>query len=382
MELFNSCSQVELQRFIELNNKFDIPSGHITTIRTKSSGRINKTVMPVMNHEGAGFKKYVLQRINTHVFKEPNELMDNIVAVTNHLRDKGFVTLHPYVVKNPQKDVSPYLFYDEVLDEHWRLYDFIESDVKDSVETELDMYHLGEAMGQLSMALNDFDATRLVETIPGFHNTSRRYSRFVNTFTSSDKVARCKTCREEIDFIVERREKVGIIVNALRDGKIPCRVSHNDPKLNNVLFDKSTGKVLCLVDLDTVMPGTILYDFGDAARYGCNTASEEEVNLDMVCINFAYFRALTEGLLESMKEVITEEEVKLLVTSFWMMTHELAIRFLDDHIDGNHYFGVPYDGKNLERSKVQIKLEKEIEANWDYLQKIVDETCAKVGIKF
>ena len=390
MELFNSCSQRELEMYYELIDKFNVQPGNITNVRSNDSGRINKTIMLVMNHEGVGFRKYVLQKINVNVFKDPAALMNNINQVTDFLRDQGEITLHTYKVKKPV--VSDSVYYDEEQKEYWRLYDFIDADVKDAVETAHDMYVLGDAIGDFSRALANFDATKLVETIPDFHNTAKRYSKFISTISDSDNSRReagynekgdkldfaNPCCYKDIDFICERKDIVGEIVYALREGKIPVRVSHNDPKLNNVLFHKYTGKVLCFVDLDTVMPGSILYDFGDAVRFCCNTASEEETNIEMVHFNVPYFKEFTEGFLKSMKDVITEEEVKLLVDSALLMTLELAIRFLDDHVAGNKYFGVPYDGKNLERARVQIALVKAIEEKRAELEAIVSDLWNKL----
>ena len=390
MELFTACSQRELEKYYELIDKFAVNHGNITNVRSNDSGRINKTIMIVMNHEGVGFRKYVLQKINVNVFKDPAALMENINLVTDFLRSQDGITLHAYKVKNPV--VSDSVYYDEEQDEYWRLYDFIDADVKDAVETANDMYVLGDAIGDFSRALANFDATKLVETIPDFHNTAKRYSKFISTISDPHNSRRIAgydakgnkldfvnpCCYKDIDFICERKDIVGEIVYALRDGKIPVRVSHNDPKLNNVLFHKYTGKVLCFVDLDTVMPGTILYDFGDAVRFCCNTAAEEETNLEMVDFNVPYFKAFTEGFLQSMKYVITEEEVNLLVESCILMTLELAIRFLDDHVAGNQYFGVPYDGKNLERARVQIALVKAMEEKRTELDTIVLDVWNKV----
>ena len=364
---------IDLEKCRFFLNMFGI-KGTIVQYQCTKNGRINDTVVIVVKTDEGEYKKYTLQKINTNVFKNPVELMENVANVTNHISNKGKVALHVNRVKDPKK--SEYLYFDEATREYWRIYDFLEADVKNQVESWEDMYFLGEAIGDFSLALNDFDATKLSETIKDFHNTASRFTHFTETRVKdlvSGSEVRSKTCEEEINFIVKRGERAALIVDALKLGHIPYRVSHNDTKLNNVLFDKKTHEPMCLIDLDTVMPGTVLYDFGDAARYGCNTEDEEATSTENVRFNFKYFEALTTGFLRAMKGAITKEEVALLVDSVWMMTYELAIRFLDDHIDGNHYFGVPYDGKNLERARVQIALLIDIEENYEALKEIVKE---------
>lgn len=362
----------------DLLSKFEISIGNITGLEIISNGRINRSFSVTM-HDDNGFVSYILQRINTNVFKKPKELMNNISRVTEHITQKGKETIHFKKVKEKFRNVEygEYIYSDNGA--CWRLMDFIESDVKNQISSASDLTSLGEAIGDFAQALSDFDASCLVETIPNFHNTSARLGKMVNRITAicfgpdAFLQTRCRDCKEEIEFIIspKRTEKVGVITDAIRLGAIPVRVSHNDPKLNNVLFDKYTGKAKCMIDLDTVMPGTILYDFGDAVRYACNTESEESNNPQKVRINIEYFKAFCEGFISS--TILTEREANLLVDSVWLMTYELAIRFLDDHIDCNKYFGVDSDGDNLRRARVQIALLKDIEKNEREMRQIVSD---------
>ena len=385
-ELFTACSSAELERIHQIVHAFDIPDGHITNLKPMKSGRLNETLL-VCENTIDGFKKYVLQKVNNKVFTDPVRLMENIISVTRHILAKGGTTIHFHGVKDAK--VSPYLYYDEAEKAYYRLYDFIEADFKNKVTSANDMYTVGKAIGEFSKMLDDFDASQLVETIPNFHDTAKRFEHFQHVCLNdmfkgrSEELNgkdsyRIDTCREEIHFIEERAKHAGLIVEALKDDIIPMRVSHNDPKLNNVIIALYTGEALGFIDLDTVMPGTVLYDFGDAARFGCNTADEEETDFSKVHFNLEYFRALTKGLFESMKEVITIDEVNYLSDSVWMMTYELAIRFLDDHIDGNKYFGVEYDGKNLERARVQMQLLASIEDQWDEMGESIIETWCEI----
>ena len=382
IELFEGCSlcsQKELEELTRVKDEFNL-KGKIVSVIRKKEGRINGTLAITTSTETDGFERHIFQTINVDVFKHPVELMNNINLVTSHIRDKGMMTLYVHPVKTKTSE-SPFIYFDKETGKFWRVYNYIESTVKNSVESSSDMYILGKELGKFSSLLDDFDVSLLTEPIPGFHDTRKRYSAFVAIMTNDLSCfgrVRSLTCMKEIEFILQRSEKVSLIMDALKFKMIPFRVSHNDPKLNNVLFDPSTGEVICLVDLDTVGPGSVLYDFGDAARFACNTESEEAVSVENVSFDVERFTDLTRGLLESMKDTITDKEVELLVDSVWMMTFELVLRFLTDHIDGNHYFGVEYDGKNLERARVQLALLTDIEAKYDRLQKIVQEIWNEV----
>lgn len=381
---FGKLSKQLTDEIKNLLGKFEVSTGNITGLEIISNGRINRSFSITMNTDN-GFISYILQRINTNVFKTPKELMENIVKVTEHISKKQKETLHFKKVKEKYQsdEYGAYIYSDNGA--CWRLMDFIDSDVKNQITTVNDLASLGEAIGDFAYSLADFDAKELAETIKDFHNTSARLGKMINRITAiyfgSDSFmqTRCKDCKEEINFILKprRTEKVGIITDALRLEAIPVRVSHNDPKLNNVLFDKYTGKAKCMIDLDTVMPGTILYDFGDAVRYACNTESEESIHPERVKMNLEYFKALCEGFVASTN--LTEREAALLVDSVWLMTYELAIRFLDDHIDCNKYFGAESDGDNLRRARVQIALLENIEKNEKQMRQIASDIYFEKG---
>lgn len=381
---FGKLSQQLTQEIEDLISKFDAPIGHITNLEIISNGRINRSFRVTILNEG-GFHSYIIQCVNVNVFRSPKVLMENIAAVTDHIRANAKETLCFKEVKKQyaSEEYGGYIYCNN--GGCWRICDFIESDVKNQIETDDDVYALGEAIGNFAVELSGFDAKQLKETIEDFHNTPMRLSRMMNRITKiglGDDAflrLRAKECENSINFLLDsnRFTRVSTITDAIKLKAIPTRVSHNDPKLNNVLFDKMTGKVKCLIDLDTVMPGTILYDFGDAVRYACNTESEESKNPEKVRINLEYFKAFCEGFISTAD--ITENEANLLVDSAWMMTYELAIRFFDDHLDLNKYFKVVHDGENLERAKIQMALLKSIEDNYDEMKEIVSNIYFERG---
>ncbi len=382
MTEFGSLSQDLTFKIRDIISKFDIQMGNITNIEILNNGRINRSYKLTMQTIN-GFATYMLQEINTSVFKDPLALMTNVVSVANHIASKGKRTINMIRLKQNvlNAEYGWYVYYEDgnINETHcWRLYSFIEANVLNSVEIPKDMYSLGQAIGEFALSLDDFEAGNLQETIKGFHDTPMRLKTMISRIMSINfgenafLKDRCKECQEDIEFILSRADKASLIVDALKLGSIPVRVSHNDPKLNNVLFDKNTGEVLCLIDLDTVMSGTILYDFGDAARYGCNEETEEAVDTEKVYFNLERFTNLVQGLIKSMN-TLTTREVNLLYDAVWAMTFELAIRFLDDHINLNSYFKAEYDGKNLERARVQMALLKDIENKEKKMREIVTD---------
>lgn len=375
---FASLSKDIAERIRKIMEQFDIPEGELENIEIIGNGRINRTYNVTSEQHDGTKNKYILQQVNTNIFKDPLGLMKNVVQVTEHIAAKGEKTLHMHRLKENilHTDYGYYLYFEEgEEDACWRLSDYIESEVKNSVTCLEDMYSLGEAIGEFSLNVSDFDASILTETIKDFHNTPvrvERYLKLVNSaFKSYTTAIRCESCVAENDFIMSRVSKASKIVDGLEAGYIPMRVSHNDPKLNNVLFDKETKQVMCLIDLDTIMPGSLLYDFGDAARYSCNEQKEDTKRIDKVAFNLERFEKMTEGFLKTMKDTITEAEIKLLPYSAWLMTYELALRFLDDHIRENVYFGADEDGDNLNRARVQMALLKDIEAKEEQMNEII-----------
>ena len=316
---------------------------------------------------------YILQRINTNVFKNPKEVMENIVNVTEYLKKKIIQS-----GGNPKRETLSVIkttdgenFYKTKNGNYYRMYDFIENTVSyDNAENPNQLYEAARAFGKFQRMLADFDAEKLHETIPKFHDT---FSRFQNLRTAIEKdiKGRKNSVKEEIEFALKYEEDAKVILNALKDGSIPYRVTHNDTKLNNVMLDSETGEGVCVIDLDTVMPGSLLYDFGDALRFGASTAAEDETDLSKVHFDLEYFEAFTKGFLEEIGNTITQKEIELLPFSVKMLTYECGIRFLTDYLEGDTYFKIHRENHNLDRARTQFKLVKEIEEKTPMMQEIV-----------
>ena len=315
-------------------------------------------------------KRYILQKINNHVFKDVPALMENVQAVTEFLREKNddprsTLSLVPTV------DGKPYLFREED-HSYWRMYDFIEGSIcLQQAETPADFYESAVAFGNFQEQLTQFPAETLHETIPNFHNTKDRYRIFRETL-AKDPCGRAKEVQAEIDFALAREAEASTLIDLLTAGKLPLRVTHNDTKLNNVMLDAKTRKALCVIDLDTVMPGLSLYDFGDSIRFGAATAAEDEKDLSKVEMSLELFEMYTRGFLSACHG-LTELEKEMLPMGAKLMTLECGVRFLTDYIDGDHYFSVHYDGQNLDRCRTQFKLVADMEQKWDAMHNIVRE---------
>lgn len=354
----------------EIINKFDI-KGELISYEKYGQGHINDTYLLTYENEEK-VERYILQRINTNVFPNVEGLMNNVELVTSFLREKIILnsgdpkreTLN--LIKT--KDGKNYCQKD---DKYYRVYEFVENTVTlQIVENEKDFKESAVAFGKFQRLLKDFDASKLVEVIKNFHNTEVRFNHFVETL-KKDKLGRAKECEKEIEFILQRKEDCSRIVKLIKEGKIPLKVTHNDTKLNNVLLDKDTMKGICVIDLDTVMPGSSLYDFGDSIRFGCNTASEDEVDLDKVTFSLEYFEAYVEGFLSEVKDSLNEYEKEYLAYSAKLMTLECGIRFLDDYLDGDNYFKIHRERHNLDRCRTQLKLVFEMEKKLNIMNNIV-----------
>jgi len=235
-----------------------------------------------------------------------------------------------------------------------------------------EMRRSGEAFGSFVRCLDGFPAEVLHETIPHFHDTKDRYRLFKQAI-ANDKAGRAKDIKEEIDFYLAREDFAGLIVDKLADGSLPLRVTHNDTKLNNVMLDKNTRKALCVIDLDTVMPGSALYDFGDSIRFGASTAAEDEKDLGKVWMDIELFKMYTDGYLSACGDSLTKLEIEMLPVGAKMMTLECGMRFLTDYLDGDTYFKTTYPEQNLDRTRTHIKLVSDMEAKWDEMNRIVME---------
>ncbi len=333
------------------------------------SGNINHTYL-VAVQEANSQKEYVFQKINTFVFKKPEEVMDNILKVTEHIKKKLLAAHGSYNRRVLSflvgDDGKPY-YYTASNKHFWRVYEYINHAVAydQVIKPEL-FYEAGRSFGEFQDWLSDFPAQSLSEIIPNFHNTPVRFETFRQS-VEKDIAARRAEVEDEIRFLLDREAECSMLVEKLASGEIPYRVTHNDTKINNILFDNQTDKAICVIDLDTVMPGSALYDFGDAVRYGASTALEDERDLSKVSLDLALYEQFTKGFLESMGNSMAAAEIALLPHSVKIMTLELATRFLADYLDGDIYFKTRSDDHNLVRARTQIQLVRDMEAKWEQL---------------
>ena len=338
--------------------------GSVSSCERYGCGHINVTYLVVT----ATGHRYILQKINHHIFRNVPALMENISSVTNYLRKQMDDPRRVLTVVNTN-DGSAYYFDGEG---YWRLYEFVEGSIcLQQPETPEDFYQSAVAFGEFQQQLNNFPADTLHETIPNFHNTVDRYRIFHEVLTA-DPMGRAKDVQAEIDFVLAREQEAGTLVRLLGEGKLPLRVTHNDTKLNNVMLDDQTRTPLCVIDLDTVMPGLSAYDFGDSIRFGAATAAEDEKDLSKMEMSLDLFRIFTRGFLKACPG-LTDLEKEMLPMGAKLMTLECGVRFLTDYIDGDHYFSVHREGHNLDRCRTQFKLVADMESKWDRMAQIVKE---------
>ena len=333
-----------------------------TSCETFGSGHVNKTYLATTKTG----HRYILQMIGP-AFKDIHALQDNVAAVIKHLH-----------AKTPEKHGALTLIPTTEGDDHyhapdghtWRMYEFIEDGIcLETAETPYDFYQAAIAFGTFQQQLSDFPAETLHETIPLFHNTPNRYTQ-LREVLERDPLGRAKDVQDEIAFALAREERAGQLVAMLEAGELPLRVTHNDTKLNNVMFRASDHTPLCVMDLDTTMPGLSAYDFGDAIRFGASTAAEDEKDLSKVWMDLELFRLFTKGFLEACPG-LTEKEKEVLPLAAFTMTLECGTRFLTDYIDGDNYFSIHYPEQNLDRCHTQFKLVADMETKWEEMAKIV-----------
>ncbi len=335
-------------------------------------GHINDTYIVRAGLNGRS-QRFVLQRINLHVFRQPQALMDNIIKVTTFLREKI-----EQVGGNPDRETLTLiptqegnLYQITPQGEYWRAYRYIEGTrTYTQVENPAVLYQAGRAFGRFMQLLNEFPTHELNETIPDFHHTPKRFQTLMRV-VDADTYNRAYEVRDLIAQAEARVSKMGWVVDALSNGKLPRRVTHNDTKFNNVLIDEATNEAVCVVDLDTVMPGSALYDFGDFVRTGANTSAEDERNLDKVGLDLEYFNEIARGFLEETRESLTPLEREWLPYSAWLLTFEVAMRFLTDYLEGDVYFRIHHAKHNLERARAQFKLASDIERKEAALARII-----------
>lgn len=339
-------------------------------------GHINSTYLLTMKEEDATLRKYIVQRFNRHAFPRPDLVMDNSTRVTRFLHDKILhdggdpyrETLHFCTAA----EGKPYAIDTE--GEYWRAYHFIDDALSLQLINEPgDFYTVAKTFALFNRRLVDFPAETLHETIENFHNTPVRFGRFVKA-VQEDKLGRAAGCRREIEFILEREKDCHYLLLRQQRGELPVRVTHNDTKLNNVLLDAETGDGVCVIDLDTVMPGLMAYDFGDSIRFGASTALEDEPDLSKVQLSLELFSAYTEGYMEVLADLLSPAEEQSLIWGAKLMTLEVGMRFLTDYLEGDVYFRIDETRPehNLERSRTQLKLVQEMETHWAELERIMN----------
>ena len=318
------------------------------------SGHINQTWLVVTNQPHL----YILQRVNTETFRDPVGLMNNILLVTGHLRKKDPDPRHVMTLVK-LKDGRDYILNERK--ELWRLYEYVTGGVcLDRAETADDFRNSGKAFGTFQNRMADFPAEQLVETIPGFHDTPKRYQA-LHEAIREDLAGRAKDVQREIDFMLEREENAGLLQKMLKAGELPLRVTHNDTKLNNVMLDEKTREPLCILDLDTVMPGLAANDFGDSIRFGASTAEEDEKDLTKVHLDLDLYRAYAEGFLHACGDRLTAAERETLPDGARIITLENAVRFLTDYLNGDTYYHIERPEHNLDRTRTQMALTEEME---------------------
>lgn len=359
----------------EVISNFNI-KGELVEVSSIDTGNINNTYVATFEVDG-GHKKYLVQRINTSVFTEPYKLMKNIEGVTSYLkRQMAKDNDNKHQVLEVIKTGDNKSLYCSLVDEkknYYRVYEFIEGAITYDQSTDIDIvYNTGAAFGNFQKLLKDYPMNKLHETIIDFHDTKKRYKRFIEDIKIDSK-NRVMDVTREIVFILMREDICSLIVDKLGTEMIPYRVTHNDTKVNNVMMNKETGEYMAVIDLDTVMPGSLLFDYGDGIRSTASSAREDEVDLDKVSLDLKLFESYTRGYLSEMAPYITEEELSLMGESIRIITLELAIRFLNDYINGDTYFKTNYDTHNLDRARNQLALVKDIESKMDYINQFINE---------
>jgi thiamine kinase-like enzyme len=354
----------------KLISKFQI-KGDLISIKQNKEGHINTTFMSTFNDDGI-IKKYTHQKINQFAFKKPDYVMENITKITNHIQskikgldDKDKRCLEVVLTK----DNKPY-FIDENGD-YFRTYKFIDYvrtyQKVDSCDT---AFHLGQAISTFQNQLSDFDCSFLYDTIPNFHDMRMRYASFKEAIIE-DKLNRVNLVKDEIDYLLSNEERGYLIIDEFKSNILPLRVTHNDTKINNVLFKSDGTEALCVIDLDTVMPGTILFDTGDMIRTATSTIEEDDVNYQNMRVNVDYFKSLLEGYLSIASGYLTKREKQLIVESGRNITQIMAVRFLTDYISGDVYYSIARDNHNADRCRTQIAFMKDFDKKSDELNQII-----------
>lgn len=361
--------------YLTLANHFKF-EGDILTVNPTGNGHINDTLLVTTD---AG-KKYILQRLNQSIFKEPKNIMENIENVLSHLKAKlegmSNVDLERELLTLVYTDSGECYYIDKTGD-FWRSYLYIDHTISYDIVPNTEVYRsCAKKFGEFQKLLSDFDASILHEAIPNFHNTPVRFETFLKTL-EADPVGRAASVKEEIDFLLARKEDMHALTDKLEAGILPLRVTHNDTKINNVLVDANSKEALCVIDLDTIMPGLAAYDFGDCIRSGATSGAEDEPDLTKVNFVTELFESFAEGFIGAVGQNFDEEEIMSLLMGAKLMTLECGMRFLTDHLDGDNYFKIHRENHNLDRARTQFKLVQDMENQWDELTAIIKKFIVK-----
>ena len=359
------------QKLQEICKLFRIEDTYVG-YETIQMGNVNRTYkVNFMLPEGKP-KSFLVQNVNTYAFRNPVGLMDNIDKVTEHIRSKkpGQLALHFHHTADRKT-------YVEEGSNFWRMTNYVPSVTYNTVANMDVIRNAGKAFGEFQMDLSDFDISELVETIPGFHNTRQRYQKLIAS-VKEDKAGRAAQVQEEIDFLLSVQDLACTLTDLNQKGELPLRVTHNDTKINNVLFHPETGEAMIVIDLDTVMPGLIGHDFGDAIRFAANFVAEDCPDYDKVGVDLDVFKAFAEGFLSRTAKTMTQKEVETLALSSFVLTAELATRFLADYLDGDLYFKINGPDHNLVRTRCQIALAKDMLKHMDEMNAIVFDCVGQV----
>ena len=352
---------------------YEFPATLLGAVRY-GQGHINDTFCVICQPQEGDAIRFILQGLSSAAFPHPEELMENFIGITSYLREKviaaGGDPLRETLSLVKTKDGKD--FYTDSNGKVWRLTPFIENtDCFQSATPEL-FEASARAFGRFQHLLQGYPAATLHETIVNFHNTEYRFAKF-EAALASDKLGRAKDIRKEIHFVLDRKADCSVALEALRSGKLPLLVTHNDTKLNNILIDRDTREGICVIDLDTTMPGLSINDFGDSIRFGANHSAEDEKDLSKVNFDIDLYEVYTRGFLEGARGSLTPAELEYLPWGARLMTLECGIRFLTDYLDGDHYFRIHYPEQNLDRCRTQFKLVADMEAQFEQMAAVVSK---------
>lgn len=368
MMYFDSSAPAVMREVLEA---YDLPKTLLGAVRY-GQGHINDTYCVLCQPQEGDCVRFILQGLSTAAFPHPEELMENMIGITSYLREKiaangGDVTRETLSLVKTRDGKA---FYTDRFGKVWRLTPFIENtDCFQSATPEL-FEASARAFGRFQYMLQGYPAETLHETIAKFHDTEDRFQKFLNA-RKADRMGRAEDVAEEVRFVLAREGDCSVALQALREGKLPLRVTHNDTKLNNILIDRDTGEGICVIDLDTTMPGLSINDFGDSIRFGANHSAEDEQDLRKVNFDIGLYEVYTRGFLEGAQGSLTPAELEYLPWGARLMTLECGIRFLTDYLEGDHYFHTRYPEQNLDRCRTQFKLVRDMEEQFEQMAAVV-----------